>query len=108
MTKLLLALSWCLLNFLFSSNKLPSQESLRQGATRLFYINFFLEASITAIIFLSLSSGACVEVSSSTFQEIAASFSGGGVRGYENGPAFVPGEICRIFRSAGEKFLNLV
>ncbi|KAK4538917.1 hypothetical protein RGQ29_032174, partial [Quercus rubra] len=39
--------------------------------------------------------------------EIAASFSGGGVRGYENGPAFVPGEICRIFRSAGEKFLNL-
>lgn len=107
-TKLLLALSWCLLNFLFSSNKLPSQESLRQGATWLFYINFFLEASITAIIFLSLSSGACVEVSSSTFQEIAASFSGGGVRGYENGPAFVPGEICRIFRSAGEKFLNLV
>lgn len=74
----------------------------------MFYINFFLEASITAIIFLSLSSGACVEVSSSTFQEIAASFSGGGVRGYENGPAFVPGEICRIFRSAGEKFLNLV
>ncbi|XP_050267110.1 vacuolar protein sorting-associated protein 51 homolog [Quercus robur] len=40
-------------------------------------------------------------------EEIAASFSGGGARGYENGPAFVPGEICRIFRSAGEKFLNL-
>uniref|UniRef100_A0A2N9IR06 Vacuolar protein sorting-associated protein 51 homolog n=1 Tax=Fagus sylvatica TaxID=28930 RepID=A0A2N9IR06_FAGSY len=40
-------------------------------------------------------------------EEIAASFSGGGVRGYEYGPAFVPGEICRIFRSAGEKFLNL-
>lgn len=40
-------------------------------------------------------------------EEIAASFSGGGVRGYENGPAFVPGEICRIFRSAGEKFLHL-
>ncbi|KAK6260333.1 Vps51/Vps67 - like 1 [Theobroma cacao] len=39
-------------------------------------------------------------------QEIAASFSGGGVRGYENGPAFVPGEICRIFRSAGEKLLH--
>ncbi|MBA0688897.1 hypothetical protein Goari_006659, partial [Gossypium aridum] len=38
-------------------------------------------------------------------EEIAASFSGGGVRGYENGPAFVPGEICRIFRSAGEKLL---
>ncbi|KAL5996385.1 hypothetical protein ACLOJK_026463 [Asimina triloba] len=32
--------------------------------------------------------------------EIAASFSGGGLRGYEHGPAFVPGEICRTFRSA--------
>ncbi|KAK1317704.1 hypothetical protein QJS10_CPA05g00237 [Acorus calamus] len=40
-------------------------------------------------------------------EEIAASFSGGGVRGYEYGPAFVPGEICRIFRSAGENFLHL-
>ncbi|KAJ9187869.1 hypothetical protein P3X46_003284 [Hevea brasiliensis] len=39
-------------------------------------------------------------------EEIATSFSGSGVRGYENGPAFVPGEICRIFRSAGEKFLH--
>ncbi|XP_031260097.1 vacuolar protein sorting-associated protein 51 homolog [Pistacia vera] len=39
-------------------------------------------------------------------EEIAASFSGGGARGYENGPAFVPGEICRIFRSAGEKLLH--
>ncbi|KAH9786760.1 vacuolar protein sorting-associated protein 51-like [Citrus sinensis] len=39
-------------------------------------------------------------------EEIAASFSGGGVRGYENGPAFVPGEICRIFRSSGEKLLH--
>ncbi|GKU99373.1 hypothetical protein SLEP1_g12232 [Rubroshorea leprosula] len=38
--------------------------------------------------------------------EIAASFSGGGVRGYENGPAFVPGVICRIFGSAGEKLLH--
>lgn len=41
-------------------------------------------------------------------QEIASSFSGGGARGYEYGPAFVPGEICRRFRSAGEKFVNLV
>lgn len=40
-------------------------------------------------------------------EEIAASFSGGGARGYEYGPAFVPAEICRIFRSAGEKFLHL-
>ncbi|XP_065017938.1 vacuolar protein sorting-associated protein 51 homolog [Musa acuminata AAA Group] len=40
-------------------------------------------------------------------EEIAASFSGGGARGYEHGPAFVPGEICRIFRSAGERFLLL-
>ncbi|MED6152728.1 Vacuolar protein sorting-associated protein 51, partial [Stylosanthes scabra] len=40
-------------------------------------------------------------------EEIATSFSGGSVRGYEYGPAFVPGEICRKFRSAGEKFLHL-
>ncbi|KAL2323708.1 hypothetical protein Fmac_028087 [Flemingia macrophylla] len=40
-------------------------------------------------------------------EEIAASFSGGSVRGYDSGPAFVPGEICRKFRSAGEKFLHL-
>ncbi|KAK7344381.1 hypothetical protein VNO77_13908 [Canavalia gladiata] len=40
-------------------------------------------------------------------EEIAASFSGGSVRGYESGPAFVPGEICRKFRSAGEKLLHL-
>ncbi|KAE9611855.1 putative vacuolar protein sorting-associated protein [Lupinus albus] len=39
--------------------------------------------------------------------EIAASFSGGSARGYDYGPAFVPGEICRKFRSAGEKFLHL-
>lgn len=42
------------------------------------------------------------------FQEIASSFSGGGSRGYENGPAFVPAEICRTFRAAGEKFLQHV
>ncbi|XP_060963652.1 vacuolar protein sorting-associated protein 51 homolog isoform X2 [Cannabis sativa] len=40
-------------------------------------------------------------------EEIAASFSGGGIRGSEYGPAFVPGEICRMFRSTGEKFLHL-
>ncbi|XP_022155269.1 vacuolar protein sorting-associated protein 51 homolog [Momordica charantia] len=40
-------------------------------------------------------------------EEITASFSGGGIRGYEYGPAFVPSEICRMFRSAGEKFLHL-
>ncbi|KAM1042363.1 hypothetical protein ACFX13_032150 [Malus domestica] len=49
----------------------------------------------------------CIEVSYSNCQEIAASFSGGGVRGYEYGPTFIPGEICRIFRSAGEKFLHI-
>ncbi|KAG2402532.1 Vacuolar protein [Vigna angularis] len=40
-------------------------------------------------------------------REIASSFSGGSIRGHESGPAFVPGEICRKFRSAGEKFLHL-
>ncbi|GAA0158641.1 hypothetical protein LIER_15608 [Lithospermum erythrorhizon] len=40
-------------------------------------------------------------------EEIAASFSGGGARGYEYGPAFVPAEICRIFRSVGDNFLHL-
>ncbi|XP_074316026.1 vacuolar protein sorting-associated protein 51 homolog [Silene latifolia] len=40
-------------------------------------------------------------------EEIATSFSDGGARGSDSGPAFVPAEICRIFRSAGEKFLHL-
>ncbi|KAF8394659.1 hypothetical protein HHK36_020875 [Tetracentron sinense] len=47
-------------------------------------------------------------VSSSICQEIAAAFSGGGVRGSEYRPAFVPGEMCQMFRSAGEKFLHLL
>ncbi|KAL6502800.1 Vacuolar protein sorting-associated protein 51 [Orobanche hederae] len=34
-------------------------------------------------------------------EELASSFSGGGVRGSGNGPAFVPAEICRILRSSG-------
>ncbi|XP_055818055.1 vacuolar protein sorting-associated protein 51 homolog [Solanum dulcamara] len=38
--------------------------------------------------------------------EEISSFSGGGTRGYENSPAFIPAEICRIFRSAGEEFLQ--
>ncbi|XP_016175366.1 vacuolar protein sorting-associated protein 51 homolog [Arachis ipaensis] len=41
-------------------------------------------------------------------EEIATSFTGGSVRGYEYGPAFVPGEICRKFRSAGEKYFQYV
>ncbi|KAK9747618.1 hypothetical protein RND81_02G003600 [Saponaria officinalis] len=40
-------------------------------------------------------------------EEITTSFSVGGSRGSERGPAFVPAEICRIFRLAGEKFLHL-
>ncbi|KAI4301500.1 hypothetical protein L6164_034775 [Bauhinia variegata] len=40
-------------------------------------------------------------------EEIASSFSGGSVRIHDSGPAFVPGEICRKFRSVGEKFLHL-
>jgi hypothetical protein len=39
---------------------------------------------------------------------LAASFSGGGARSYEYGPPFVPGEICRLYRSSGEKFLHHV
>ncbi|XP_073022242.1 vacuolar protein sorting-associated protein 51 homolog [Primulina eburnea] len=39
-------------------------------------------------------------------EEIATHFSGGGVRSSEYGPAFVPGEICRIFRSSAEVLLN--
>ncbi|KAJ6404108.1 hypothetical protein OIU84_012322 [Salix udensis] len=40
-------------------------------------------------------------------EEIAAYFSGGGGSGtHENGPAFVPGEICRTFHSAGEMLLQ--
>ncbi|XP_061969111.1 vacuolar protein sorting-associated protein 51 homolog isoform X2 [Populus nigra] len=39
-------------------------------------------------------------------EEIAAYFSGGGGGAHENGPAFVPGEICRTFHSAGEILLQ--
>ncbi|KAJ4843038.1 hypothetical protein Tsubulata_037506 [Turnera subulata] len=46
-----------------------------------------------------------VLVTCSNFQEIAASFSAV-LQGYESGPAFVPGELCRIFRSDGEKLLQ--
>jgi len=31
-------------------------------------------------------------------EEIAVGFSGGGARSYEDGPAFIPAEICRMFR----------
>ncbi|XP_011042244.1 PREDICTED: vacuolar protein sorting-associated protein 51 homolog isoform X2 [Populus euphratica] len=39
-------------------------------------------------------------------EEIAAYFSGGGGGAHENGPAFVPGEICRTFHSASEILLQ--
>ncbi|CDP17074.1 unnamed protein product [Coffea canephora] len=39
-------------------------------------------------------------------EEIASSFSSGGARGYEYGPAFIPAVICRTFRAAGEKCLD--
>ncbi|XP_059311817.1 vacuolar protein sorting-associated protein 51 homolog [Lycium ferocissimum] len=38
--------------------------------------------------------------------EEISSFSRGGTRGFENSPAFIPAEICRIFRSAGEELLQ--
>ncbi|KAF9688161.1 hypothetical protein SADUNF_Sadunf02G0168300 [Salix dunnii] len=48
------------------------------------------------------------EARSHSTAEIAAYFSGGGGGGgtHENGPAFVPGEICRTFHSAGEMLLQ--
>eukprot|EP00258_Populus_trichocarpa_P025155 XP_024441174.1 vacuolar protein sorting-associated protein 51 homolog isoform X1 [Populus trichocarpa] len=39
-------------------------------------------------------------------EEIAAYFSGGGGLASENGPALVPGEICRTFHSDGEILLQ--
>lgn len=52
----------------------------------------------------------CVFIEQTTIpkvtEELAASFSGGGTRSYEYGPPFVPGEICRLYRSSGEKFLH--
>ncbi|KAG6785038.1 hypothetical protein POTOM_010760 [Populus tomentosa] len=46
------------------------------------------------------------EARSHSTVEIAAYFSGGGGGAHENGPAFVPGEICRTFHSAGEILLQ--
>ncbi|KAL3827771.1 hypothetical protein ACJIZ3_016573 [Penstemon smallii] len=40
-------------------------------------------------------------------EEIASCFPGGGARGFGYGPAFVPAEICRIFRTSGEMFLHI-
>ncbi|XP_054800485.1 vacuolar protein sorting-associated protein 51 homolog isoform X2 [Prosopis cineraria] len=40
-------------------------------------------------------------------EELEVCFSGCGVRGLVYGPAFIPGEICQKFQSAGEKFLHL-
>uniref|UniRef100_A0A0D9VYR3 Vacuolar protein sorting-associated protein 51 homolog n=1 Tax=Leersia perrieri TaxID=77586 RepID=A0A0D9VYR3_9ORYZ len=52
----------------------------------------------------------CVFIEQTTIpkvtEELASSFSGGGARSYEYGPPFVPGEICRLYRSSGEKFLH--
>ncbi|CAH2072039.1 unnamed protein product [Thlaspi arvense] len=39
-------------------------------------------------------------------EEIAASFSGGNSQAFENGPAFIPGELCRVFHAASEKILQ--
>ncbi|KAL9816110.1 Vacuolar protein sorting-associated protein 51 [Arabidopsis thaliana] len=39
-------------------------------------------------------------------EEIAASFSGGNSQAFENGPAFIPGELCRVFHAASEKLLQ--
>uniref|UniRef100_A0A1J3CKB8 Vacuolar protein sorting-associated protein 51 homolog n=1 Tax=Noccaea caerulescens TaxID=107243 RepID=A0A1J3CKB8_NOCCA len=39
-------------------------------------------------------------------EEIAASFSGGNSQAYESGPAFIPGELCRVFHAASEKLLQ--
>ncbi|CAN8308731.1 unnamed protein product [Cochlearia groenlandica] len=39
-------------------------------------------------------------------EEIAASFSGGNHQALENGPAFIPGELCRVFHAASEKLLQ--
>uniref|UniRef100_A0A1U7XBF6 Vacuolar protein sorting-associated protein 51 homolog n=2 Tax=Nicotiana sylvestris TaxID=4096 RepID=A0A1U7XBF6_NICSY len=38
--------------------------------------------------------------------EEISSLSGGGSRGHDNGPAFIPAEICLIFQSAGEELLQ--
>ncbi|CAD6206570.1 unnamed protein product [Miscanthus lutarioriparius] len=52
----------------------------------------------------------CVYIEQTTVpkvtEELASSFFGGGARSYEYGPPFVPGEICRLYRSSGEKFLH--
>ncbi|GJN23390.1 hypothetical protein PR202_gb11035 [Eleusine coracana subsp. coracana] len=54
----------------------------------------------------------CVYIEQTTIpkvtEELASSFSGGGARSYEYGPPFVPGEICRLYHSSGEKLLHHV
>ncbi|KAF6146854.1 hypothetical protein GIB67_018507 [Kingdonia uniflora] len=80
-----------------SESLIRVQSKPKDGLEEECYLQVALEGSKKALI----------QGSMDVLLEIAASFSGGGIRGYEYGPAFVPGEICRIFRSASEKFLHV-
>lgn len=64
---------------------------------------------VPAVLVLMLAQ-LCVFIEQTTIpkvtEDLAASFSGGGTHSYEYGPPFVPGEICRLYRSSGEKFLH--
>lgn len=94
------------LSLFVEQTAIPRITEARRQLMLLFLVP--LKVSIILDFLFPKSLGRPFEVLYSIWQEVAASFSGGGVRVYELGPAFVPGEICRIFHSAGEKFLHLV
>ncbi|OWM86099.1 vacuolar protein sorting-associated protein 51 homolog [Punica granatum] len=86
---------------LLSEKKSSLDQGLKEGAQT--------DKALTGLVLVLSQISVFIEQSAipTITEEIASSFSGGGARGYEYGPAFVPGEICRRFRSAGEKFVNL-
>ncbi|CDP11774.1 unnamed protein product [Coffea canephora] len=62
---------------------------------------------LLAQLSLFIEQSAIPRITEVTFcSEIASSFSSGGARGYEYGPAFIPAVICRTFQVAGEKCLD--
>ncbi|TVU45151.1 hypothetical protein EJB05_04626 [Eragrostis curvula] len=109
-----LIIDWVQEGFQDFFNKLDGHFHLLSGRSK----SFSQESStldpvqiekVPAVLVLMLSQ-LCVYIEQTTIpkvtEELASSFSGGGARSYEYGPPFVPGEICRLYHSSGEKLLH--
>lgn len=88
-------------HLLSGKSKIFSQESSTMDSVQI--------DKVPAVLVLMLAQ-LCVYIEQTTIpkvtEELASSSFGGGARSYEYGPPFVPGEMCRLYRSSGEKFLH--